>query len=378
MKKIISIVLCIMLSISLVACGKVEKNDEGFLVNLGNALNARWKESNKETPEDEDYKDYIRRLINLETKELGSFEEYDFSDQRLADLAAQYFSALDKQLEGIKHYNVDDTLYYRIFYTEGYNQRAKILYTIYNEYGLSIDEKYTGTLDDFLTLGEKVIAIENLTTQPLLMENKGDEGELIIENTSKFDFSDLCVNINLLDESGIIVNSHPYYIEQWPAGSKYKANVWYSGVDFANVELSFEEYSTSIVSDVVPVEYVDNMIINITPVNLPVESNHGYNEKVYTSCIVNDVRMEISSWYEGKASVSLFFSGTKTFDSDGENSNESCIFVCKVIAEDGSIISSDTVYIDSIKMNETFTNAEAYLDELAPGNYTVVIEDDMD
>lgn len=377
MKKTISLLLVLVMCISLCACGEVETNDEGFIINLGRALDARWKLSNQETPDNVSYKDYLKTVVNAELEVLGSYSDYTFTDSKLAAYAEQYFAALDKQMEGVSYYGVDDTLYEKVFTSQGYNQRAKIMYHIYNEYGLTVNEKNTSTLQEFLTLGEKVIAIENLTTQPLTLENKGNECEIILENTSKFDLSGIQITVNFLDDADIVVYSNPAYMEDWPSGSKNRVTVWTDQVQFSRAELCIEDYMNSIVTNYVPVEYVNEMIINITPVDLPKEVSNGYDNCVQSSCIVNDFSYEVGYWNNGKAGVTLHFAGIKTFDADGEDANGYCNFVYKILAEDGTVTDSGTIYLDALKSNETFRDAAGYTNELAPGDYTIIVEDDM-
>ncbi len=377
MKKVISLFLVIAMCLSLCACGEVEKNDEGFITNLGKALDARWKLSNAETPANVAYKDHLKTIVNAELEVLGSFSDYTFTDSKLAGYAEQYFAALDKQMEGTSYYGVDDALYAKIFTSQGYNQRAKVMYHIHNEYGLTVNEKNTSTLQDFLTLGEKVIAIENITTQPLTLENKGNECEIVIENTSKFDLSGVQLTFNLLDEADVIAFSSPVYVESWPSGSKFRATVWTNQVAFTHAEMNIEDFANSIATDFVPVEYLDEMVINISPVDLPKEVSNGYGDHIQSSCIVNDFRYEVGYWNNGKAGLNIYFSGTKTYDENGDDANGYCNFAYKILSESGTVVASGTIYQDAIKANESFQDANGYADSIAPGNYTIVVEDEM-
>lgn len=377
MKKIISLILVLTMCLFMSSCGEVERNDEGFITNLGKALDARWKLSGQEVPTDVPYKDYLKNLINTELEVLGSFSDYTFTDSTLAGYAEQYFAALDKQLEGANYYEVDDMLYNKVFASQGYNQRAKVLYHIYNDYGISVNKKYTSTLQDFLTLGEKVIAIEDLTSQPLTLENRGNECEISLENTTKYDLSSIELTFNLLDDEDIILSSTPVYLDNWPAGSKNKISVWTDQVEFSHVQMNIEDYSNSIITEFVPVEYINEMIINISPVELPKEVSSGYNNHIQSSCIVNDFQYEVSFWDNGKASLTLHFSGIKTYDENGDDANAYCNFAYKMLAEDGTVVASGTVFQDAIKTNESFKDAQGYADGIVPGNYTLVIEDDM-
>ena len=117
------------------------------------------------------------------------------------------------------------------------------------------------------------------------------------------------------------------------------------------------------------------MIINISAQDLPKEVNCGYRNRILSSCIVEDFSYEVD-WYDGKGAVDLHFSGTKTYDKYGENTNGYCGFVYKLIGEDGEVVDSGNVISGSIKTNEAF-NENGFANDIAPGNYTLVIEDDM-
>ena len=378
MKKILALLLVLSLRFSLCACGEVEKNDAGFVTNLGKALDARWKLSNKESSTDvTTYKQNLTEIVNAELKVIGSYSDYTFTDSKLAELAQLYFEALNKQLEGIPYYGVDDTSYYKIFTSQGYNQRAKVMYEINSMYGLKVADNNASTLTDFLVLGEKVAAIEAVAAQELVLESVGNQCEIVIENNSKFDLSGMELTFKLLDDADIVVGNSIAYIESWPAGSKYRAEIWTDNKDFTHAEMSMQQYSNSIITEFVPVEYKNEMIIEIEAPDLPKEVSNGYDNHIQSSCIVNSVRCETNYWNNGTAGVNLYFSGTKTFDKEGDDANGHCSFAYKILDENGNVVASGSTYIDSLKGNDTFKDAMAYADGLAPGNYRIVIENDM-
>lgn len=109
LKKIGLLLLTLIMCASLCACGAVEKNDEGFLNNLGKALEASWKNQEKASSGDVVYKEHLRSQVNVELEKLGSYNDYTFADERLSELARQYFEALDHQLEGLVYYDADHT-----------------------------------------------------------------------------------------------------------------------------------------------------------------------------------------------------------------------------------------------------------------------------
>lgn len=378
MKRIGLIFLAFALCVSLCACGSTEKNDEGFLTNLGKALEASWKDAEKASSGDVVYKEHLRNLVNVELEKLGSYEDYTFSDKRLSELAKQYFDALDRQLEGLVYYDADYSQYSRIYTGQGYNQKVKALYYIENEYGLNVSEKNYRALKDHVASGERLIAIAEIVEQPLKLEDTGRTCEMILENTTKYDLNNVRLVFNFLDDAGVIVSNVTDYVENWPAGTKYRASIHKnSDVTFSSVEMCLEHNTNYSLTELVPVAYVNNMTVEITPPELPAELSYGYRNRTYTTCIVNTFRYDISSWSDGLAGVRLYFSGVKTYDKNGDKTNGNCRFAYKLLAEDGTVAGSGTVHQSTIRTGEDFKEANAYCNNLAPGKYTLVLEDDF-
>ncbi len=374
MKKIICWFLAVIMCIGLSGCGAVEKNDEGFLTNLGKALDVTWK---NEKQNDVVYKEHLRSLVNKELECLGSYTDYTFTDERLAELAKQYFEALDSQLEGLIYYDADHSTYSKIYTGQGYNQKVKALYYIQNEYGLTVSDNNVRTLSDYVASGERLLAIENLTTQPLVLENKGNTCEMVIENTTKYDLSDIRLIFNFKDKDGVIVYDSTDYIDAWASGAKFRTTLHTSNVgEFDSIVMCIEDNSSYALSSFVPVEYVNSMIIEIQSPELPMELSYGYRNRTYTSCIVDAFRYEISSWNDGLANVRLYFSGKKTYDKDGDNTNGNCRFAYKLLAEDGTVAASGTVHQSTIKTNEVFKDTDTHCGNIAPGKYTLILEND--
>lgn len=377
MRKISCLLLSLVICISLCACGNAEKNDEGFLNNLGKALEASWKISEKSSSGDVVYKEHLRNLVNIELEKLGSYDDYTFQDERLGELARQYFEALDCQLEGLVYYDADHSQYSRIYTGRGYNQKVKALYYIQNEYGLEVSEKNSRTLKDHVASGERLIAVAGILDQPLKLEDMGRECEIILENTTQYDLNNVRLVFNMLDDAGVIVSNTSDYVENWPAGTKYRTSVYKNDVEFSTVEMCIEHNSNYSITEFVPVEYINNMIIEITPPDLPAELSYGYRKRTYTTCIVNTFRYDISSWSDGLASLRFYFSGVKTYDKDGDKTNGNCRFAYKLLAEDGSVVGSGTVHQSTIKTGEDFKDVDAYCSNIAPGKYTLILEDEF-
>ena len=362
MKRITALILCLVMVFSLCACGEpAVKNDEVFLKNLAAALDARWTESEKGSSENQSVSDYYQKLVSIEKQKLGSFSDYTFSDSKLAELAKTYFEALDKQMEGAKIYGSDNARYTKLFTTEGYNVRAKTIKQIYDAYGLKTNSNHSSTLEDMLSLGAKVMGFEKLPEQNIVLENTGSEAVTIIENTSGFDIEGLYVNVRLIDKDGVVVDKVSDYIDHFAAGAKQRISIYTRNKDFEKMEMNFSQNSTSIETPYQEVEYVDNLIIELVLPELPAEYCYGYRGRANTKCIIEEIRYEAKNWNEGTASVTLYVSGTKSYDKRDTKkvlATNSISVNAKIVDDNGTILGSGTLYINNLKTGDSFRDDE--------------------
>lgn len=359
----------------------LEKNDAGFIIALARGLEARWELSSKETASTaEEHKEIIQRCVNNEIEQLGALSEYTFEDEQLAALAEEYFDALNAQLKGVKYYDVDYTMYTKVFTVNGYNKRATAIYQISEKYDLDIDSKYSTIYSEFLTIGESMCALENLLTQELVLEFAGNTYDMVIENTTDFDLSDAVLGFKLYNEDGVIINSQDVYVLDWPSGSKYRASLYpmnMGGESFATAEMNISLMASDMSTEYVPVEYVNDMIIEILAPKLPIEVDYGYSGKVWTSLVINDFSYKDTFWNNGTANVELSFSGKKTYDKDGNNATSFASAIFKLYDEDNTVAASGNIYANDLRVNESFKSQTAYASDIAPGVYRLVIEDNM-
>ena len=381
MRKFLALFIALVMCASLCACSSetIEMNDEGFITNLTNALEARWKISSEPSAtEAAAYREQLTKCVDAELAVLGDYSEYTFTDDNLALLAEEYYAALEAQREGIQYYSVDNTLYQQLFSTKGYNKRAEIIYLLNNEYSMQVNSKYASIMSDFLALGEKLHAIEEILEQNLVLESTGNDYELLIENTSKYDLSNAQLNFNLFDDAGVVVHSTSDYLTSWASGSKVKATVYTGNQDFSSAQLNISFFTDGIETDYVPVEIVNNMVIEIEAPDIPIDLNYGYRGNVWSSITVSSFDYEISYWNEGTAGVNLLFSGNKTFDKEGESASNISIFRYKLYDNNNAVVSSGSIYVDALSTGEVFKGASTYATDIAPGSYRLVVEDYMD
>ncbi len=378
MKKVFLIFSCLLiLALSVVGCGKREMNDQAYLEDLAKGLMARWDIS---ASGQEESKEYMNSCVDAELNALSPVEDYIFTDERLETLANEYMEALNKQKEGITYYGSDDSTFMKLYKTEGLNARTKVLSQIDDLYGINVADSYKTYKDDMVMIGKKVIAIESLLEQPLELENKGNMYEMVLENTTSYDLSSLQFNYQFLDGDGIVIDNPVTYLDKWAPGAKQKLEPYASssGEEIDSVKMQIQANEDGIMTEFVPVEYVNNMVVNLEADGLPKEVSYGYNGEPYVSCIINDIAYEINGWYDGKTQLLLTFSGTKTYDKDGDSVSNSLMFTYQIIDDNGATVDSGTAYADAMRTGDTFNNMTTYTSSnIAPGNYKIVIEDYM-
>ena len=83
--------------------------------------------------------------------------------------------------------------------------------------------------------------------------------------------------------------------------------------------------------------------------DFPMTKSYGfkYNNSIKTSCEITKVNFEIQKEY-----LCVFYYGKKTYDVNGETSNESVSFEIIFKDSDGDVLTSDTVYSDSLVVGQ--------------------------
>ena len=373
MKKIISMVLIFAMVFTICACGAA-KDDAGFIKNMSKGLEERWKISDSSVTfnSDSEIKEFYRDCINAELKSIGNIEEYTFSDETLKKMAEQYVSALDSQIEVISYYGSNDNKYTELYLNKGYYMRAKIISQLYDDYSLNVNEKYAEIMEELVTDGRLRIGLEKIITDELTIEALGGTNyEITVENKTDYDFSNSWLYFNLYDDAGILVDNVCSYIESWKAGSKIKASI-YSNKQFDSAEMAivYNQIST----EYTPINYINNMNIYIElGTELPVETTYTSFNSIYTKCTVTDFSYEIGYWTDGKASLKIILSGTKTYDIKGDSYSRKCKIGWKLYNANGGVVDSGVVYTSDIEVDEDFIDCSTYTEKLEPGTYKLEI-----
>ena len=116
-----------------------------------------------------------------------------------------------------------------------------------------------------------------------------------------------------------------------------------------NDYVSFDEFG----EDLEKLPWTVDVQYPTTPI---VVSYYSYNGKVDSSCKITSISYEV----EYGDSLKIYFSGEKTYDSDGASQSNSCKIGWKLYDSEGYVVEDGTCYTTSIKTGEKFKNAEAY------------------
>ena len=272
MKKIAVILMCIGVGIgSLTGCGtknntaadngsaveEVKYCDDDFVKDFGKGLEKRWalneSDESKEGYDDillnsQENKDMMLTYIDAELSSIEKYTTEKFDDTNLQELAIKYVNLLKKSKELCDYITVDYDKYDEEYSTV-YNERAKIIETLANDYGMTVDEKYQDTLNEFLTTSQLVQedealkeAVSNMLGTIEITTTDDGTGyytcEGYLENSTGHDFSDITIQFSLYDDNGVLVDNESSYLQNFKSGTTAKIE-FYTNQNFS----TFESYA---------------------------------------------------------------------------------------------------------------------------------------
>lgn len=283
MKRFLGIVLACVLVLCLVGCNNstdssekkqaqpesktetVKKlDDSDFLKNMKKGLEARWAIADDDSIDVEsmstsEHQTYLQKCVDAEIAVLGSFEEYEFEDEHLRDLAQQYFEALNLQSDGVQYNGIlEKYAEYSQTFEFGYNQRIVIINELVSNYDLTVSDEFQVDIDNMaveLDTAKENIALQEFANElPDKLNYVKDEEQsadlygaayytYIIENTTEYTIDCLNIDISCLDEDGVIVYQTQDQLMNLGAGAKAKSTVYVQG-DFEKMDFNVSIYST--------------------------------------------------------------------------------------------------------------------------------------
>lgn len=384
-RKVIILLLLSTCILNLAACSSAN-NDDAFLSNLQKGLEARWKlndqDEGKTYSSASAYREDLLKYINAEYDRIGAFQDYQFTDSTLESYAEEYFNALNMQLEGYKYYSVDDTKYYELF-SRAYKLRAEIIYHLYESYNFAVNDKYAGTFDEMVVIGQNYSQLRSAMntleehTQELKLERTGSsEYVYSLKNTSELNFEYAELIIVGYDRSGVSTASGHGYLSSWNSGTVVNNTLWIEGeFEKATAQIVVNYNYESYTFEPVEIEVVDNLEISIIKPSIPQYVSYALGSRTYTTCQINSISYEITNWNDKKASVTIYLSGKKTYDYNGDSYSRSCRIGWKLYDSTGAVVDSGTCFTGDCQVGENFKNAEIKVYGITPGRYRLQLLD---
>lgn len=157
MKKILSIIVSLCLTLSFVGCsntsGTVQQQSlsvsrEEFLFDLQKGLQERWDavESDPNTNKTiEEEISFNAKLVDIEYKYLNRYFNCTFSDSDFQIVAEEYLKALQGQYDITRTTDYNEETFITKW-DEYYKTRLNLIKNFYENFGLNIDDKYNETL----------------------------------------------------------------------------------------------------------------------------------------------------------------------------------------------------------------------------------------
>lgn len=226
--------------------------DEQFIDSLQNGLMARWEAN------DENYGDTTENwttYLNAELKNISKYKDMDFEDKDLKEKAVAYIGTLEDAMELVDYVDTDYNRFWQSYEPILDNRNvylSEINEIIPLEFSNKDDKQnFQGLLDDAeITSGVKAL-VQSIQFQPTTVDDYGDSYyatlSATVENNLKHDFDYLQMNINFVDENGVIVESTYSGCNQWRSKEKHLFEVYtshrYSTMQIVQVDYSVDNSS---------------------------------------------------------------------------------------------------------------------------------------
>ena len=250
-KKIIKGTVALMMLLAICGCSSNEsKNvsvDDGFYIDLKQGLIDRWKLTDAQDDYDaDDFNNYIDAELNCVKK----YKKANFENEDIGKYAKDYIQTL-YDAKKLTKYIDSDLNKWEAQYTNGiYDDRCVALVHLNNLKKIKFDEKsQTKNFKGLLETGNTTINVRKLI-ENVNFEKEPDEYEdetyhtysMVMENITDTDFSYFSFNINLEDDSGVVVETTSAYTDNWGSGQKHRFE-FSTDAQFSKIVVPNAEYS---------------------------------------------------------------------------------------------------------------------------------------
>lgn len=111
-----------------------------------------------------------------------------------------------------------------------------------------------------------------------------------------------------------------------------------------------------------------------TPALPATVSYYNYDNSIRDTFSITGLTYEFKEYYvEGAVTLTLYFTGEKTYDKDGPGQGRECFISWRLLDADGYVITSGTHYTDTLREGEKVKDSTETINKIAPGEYTLEV-----
>lgn len=237
MRKNLLIILVMILSLTLLSCGKKVDNEltpnQKIVQLFETTINKRWTAQNKLNAKTEE--ESIEKTVKILEDEIKPLSENlsAVDDPILKQNITDYIEGVELQIEALKtnDYNLQNE------YTEKSDSlRKPALVSLVDTYGIKINTEHEQTYKDFKATASVINKeneakkyAESLAASLKFEETTDTYGDIelktILENTSDFNYDALSFDVKFQNADGIVVDTDHIYLSNFNKGEKQQVSL---------------------------------------------------------------------------------------------------------------------------------------------------------
>ena len=215
--------------------------DRQFVRAFSDSLAARWAASDAEESYGEDPILY-EAWSQMELDALTPYTDKEFNDPHLQELLTAYLGYLNDAIDSTTYFDSNYSVYSEMW-NDAYKGRCGVIKELTENYELTVPEQYQEYLDGLIDAANAAAAeqavrdashaiADAMTIETITDEYGINTYKAVLENTGDSTYKYFFVNIQVMDESGMIVgNGSTAQIENWKPGQKASVDAYIVGVD---------------------------------------------------------------------------------------------------------------------------------------------------
>lgn len=258
MKKIIKLLTITFIAFFLVACAnqaKEEKTyDAEFISSLAKGLENRWKaiDSDEKEGVNTDTAPNLTKYIQLELDQIEKYQDLKFKDNKLKEIAISYINELKNGIEIAQTFGAQSA--YENF-TKHQQNRTEKLNQINNISEITVSETYQEIFNELLAAGKEVetnqtnkettesfVGSLNFVLDEANSSEWGSTYKTTVENTTGLNYESLSINVKLIDDQGVTVDTPMIFIDNFTNGEKRELE-FYTSKQFTKIELALDYFN---------------------------------------------------------------------------------------------------------------------------------------